>query len=285
MRIGAGTSQVGEGPLDLHNTDRSAATFRKSTSSVANVVRERRQDFIGSSPGADYKLMMDKRNSLADHVVPVAIMHVWMCRMAAMHRRDPVPPRFLARIAAVTVVVVHAQGIVAGGFVPVRHRGWPRRARLRFHVRTVAVGEYPLDDCRLTSVNGEIVGSANFHYTGREPAAVVRRQPFGSLLATFLVAIHGRGRQRQVADRRQNGRGLSNPSRIVQSRACGSLPQSARCPSDMSKQSKCPLTARTHFPSDVQCPARWAAGLDSPACFRTANSGSPKLAAGRAKSR
>lgn len=55
------------------------------------------------------------------------------------------------------------------------------------HFRAFASGEDRFQGQRVTPVDGETVGLADLHNTGREPAPVAFGEPLGGILADLLL--------------------------------------------------------------------------------------------------
>ena len=140
--------------------------------------------------------------SFAQDPVPVAVAHVPVRRVRAVHGRDAVPARLLACNPAVPVVVVASEGAEAR-----RRRGSglarPRRrfrASGKLHLQAVASGDNPFKCRGLPAVDGEAVGTLDLKDATGEPAPVPVREPLACVLAGFLVAVHLRRGEREVPE-------------------------------------------------------------------------------------
>ena len=74
----------------------------------------------------------------------------------------------------------------------------PSPSVMNWYRGRAATRQHLVQRVRLALVDGQTVSLPDRDHPGREPAAVLRRQPLGRVVGDLLVAIHARPRQRQV---------------------------------------------------------------------------------------
>ena len=142
------------------------------------------------------------RGLLADHAIPVAVAHVPVRRVRAVHRRDPMATSHLAGDPAVPVVVEPREDLIActGARATTGIRRGRSRAHHRVHRDARAPAQDPLKRRGLGAVDSEPVVALRLEDPSREPAPVPVREPLRRVLAGLLVTVHLGGGEGEVLE-------------------------------------------------------------------------------------
>jgi len=141
-----------------------------------------------------------KWKSLAHNPIPVSVIHISICWIAASDGGNPMPASLGAGYSTIFVIIVEIQDTL----VPKATSGWIRRlnaldsrsicrSRMMLKSNIFTFVQDPIQGMGFFPINGQIVGPPNFDNSVCKPATIHCGHPFGGILGAFSGACSNRG--------------------------------------------------------------------------------------------